>query len=232
MKHYSTYLFDVGGTLIHFDNEKRARVYAERAASVGVFITPDRAMSELDALELEIPERQGDLKLSLDPVAARKYWSEFIAEGFRRLGVGDDVSRVLAREILESRDHFQIVFPDVIPTLNALWGHGARFGIVSNFSGNCEALLSELGLSKYFDFFVVSGIFGAEKPDPRIFRAAIAAADKPVGELVYVGDSIYHDVAGARAVGLDAILLDRTDRHPDFAGPRISTLLQLQDLES
>lgn len=232
MKRYSTYLFDVGGTLIHFDNEKRASVYAERAGAVGVNITPGQVRSVLDALELEIPERQGDLKLSLDPVAARKYWGEFIAEGYRRLGVDDESSQILAREMLASREHFQILFPDVTPALDALQAQGVRFGIVSNFSSNCEELLAEVGLAKYFDFFIVSGIFGAEKPDPRIFQAAIAAADKPTGELVYVGDSLYHDVFGARTAGLDAILLDRTNRHPEFDGARVATLLELPDLVS
>jgi len=41
-----------------------------------------------------------------------------------------------------------------------------------------------------------------------------------------VGDSIADDVEGARALGMEAFLLDRENRHPEFS-PRLDTLLAL-----
>ena len=46
----------------------------------------------------------------------------------------------------------------------------------------------------------------------------------------YVGDSLYSDMEGARAAGLRGVLIDRTDTHPEYAGTRISSLLELQAL--
>ena len=55
---------------------------------------------------------------------------------------------------------------------------GKPLGIISNFSPNCESLMKQFGLAHYFDFFIVSGILGVEKPDPRIFEAALTAAGR------------------------------------------------------
>jgi HAD superfamily hydrolase (TIGR01509 family) len=44
---------------------------------------------------------------------------------------------------------------------------------------------------------------------------------------LYVGDHFGDDVAGARAAGLDVVLIDRADRHGDKPCPRILSLLDL-----
>jgi FMN phosphatase YigB (HAD superfamily) len=49
---------------------------------------------------------------------------------------------------------------------------------------------------------------GVEKPDPRIFRIALERAQVEPDDAVYVGDLYSVDVIGARAVGMDAVLLD------------------------
>jgi len=53
-----------------------------------------------------------------------------------------------------------------------------------------------------------SAVVGVEKPDPRIFRLALAQAGVPPSAAVYVGDLYSVDVVGARRAGLDAVLLD------------------------
>lgn len=230
MKSYSTFLFDVGGTLIRFASEKRAQAYVDRALKAGITVEPSTAVQILDALDLEIPERQKDVPLSLLPgTQARAFWVDFWAEGFRRMGLDEAASQTFAEELLDpvNGGNFQAVFDDVIPTLEGLTAQGKQLGVVSNFSRNCEDLLRQLGLAHYFDFFVVSGIVGIEKPNPRIFEIAVAAAAKPQATIVYVGDSVYHDVEGAQRAGLDAILLDRANRFPDFDGKRITSLLEL-----
>ena len=54
---------------------------------------------------------------------------------------------------------------------------------------------------------IVSSVFGAEKPDPAIFLAALEALDVAPDEALYVGDLYDVDVIGARAAGMDAVLL-------------------------
>ncbi len=227
MSEYSTYLFDGGGTLITHDEWRRAQEYVTRASSVGVTVTQDETYNALQELNHQLNTRMKSVVLSLLPVPEqRAFWIDYWADGFRHIGVGDADAVRFATELLDpfKGEHFQKVLDDTVPALELLKAGGKRMGIISNFSPNCEPLLRELGLAHYFDFFIVSGILGIEKPDPRIFQAAIQAAGKPVSDLVYVGDSIHHDVDGANGVGMAAVLIDRADRFPQFAGTRVRDL--------
>lgn len=229
-REYTTYLFDVGGTLITFDERRRAAKYAEQARTLGLAVTPDAAFEALQRLNDELPERTRGITLSLLPEQEqRAFWLDWWAEGFRQLGIGEPEASRLANELLDpvNGGNFQQVFQDTKPALDALAARGKRLGIISNFSRNCESLLTELGLAHYFDFFIVSAVVGVEKPDPRIFQEAVRAAAQPLSDLVYVGDSVFHDVQGARAAGMDAVLVDRSDRFPQFQGARVRNLREL-----
>jgi putative hydrolase of the HAD superfamily len=64
------------------------------------------------------------------------------------------------------------------------------------------------------------------KPSPLIFRAALELVGCEPRAALMVGDSPRDDVAGARAVGMHALLLDRAGLHPD-ALERIEALSEL-----
>lgn len=225
---YTTIVFDAGGTLLHMDYDVLARVYVQVAATRGVTIAPAYARAVLEELENEMPQRQRQRAVSLEADNGARFWDEFFGDGFRRLGVSDEI----AREITELRTRFQrgefeTLYDDVLPTLEALRAQGKQLGILSNFSPNLEDVLRALGIHAYFSFFIVSGIVGIEKPDARIFDLMVRAARVPRTDIVYVGDSVFHDIEGARAAGLAAILLDRYHQHPKFNGARVHTLREL-----
>ena len=69
-------------------------------------------------------------------------------------------------------------------------------------------ILQGLGLGRHLDFVIDSSQVGVEKPDPRIFRIALERAGMAATDAVYVGDLYSVDVLGARAAGLNAILMD------------------------
>jgi len=56
---------------------------------------------------------------------------------------------------------------------------------------------------------VTSGEVGRPKPAQEIFDAALALAGVAPSEAVHVGDSLEHDVLGAWAAGIPAVLLRR-----------------------
>jgi putative hydrolase of the HAD superfamily len=74
-----------------------------------------------------------------------------------------------------------------------------------------------------------SALVGVEKPDPAIFRAALDALGVAPGEALYVGDLYDVDVVGARAAGMEAVLLlpDTTAPGPDCR--RFTSLAALAD---
>ena len=85
---------------------------------------------------------------------------------------------------------------------------GLRAAVVSNSNGTVRSILEHLGLARDLDFVIDSGEVGVEKPDPAIFRLALERAGVAPAEAVHVGDLYSIDVLGARAAGVEAILID------------------------
>jgi putative hydrolase of the HAD superfamily len=118
-------------------------------------------------------------------------------------------------------------YPDAAPTLAALRGAGLRLAVVSNWDCSLRSVLAGVGLAGAVDAVVVSAEIGVQKPDARIFAAAVAELRRRPGESLFVGDSIDIDVAGARAAGLRAVLLDRAANPAGDASERIFSLADL-----
>lgn len=120
------------------------------------------------------------------------------------LGVGDPrlVGRIATRFVDEARDRLSAN----VPLLDHL-SRRYRLGIVSNFYGNLGAVCHEVGLSPFLTAVVDSARVGCTKPDPRIFRLALATLRTGPARAVFVGDSLQRDMAGARDVGMAHIWL-------------------------
>jgi putative hydrolase of the HAD superfamily len=101
-------------------------------------------------------------------------------------------------------------FPDAAPALRDLRELGLRIVVVSNWDCSLPEVLARIGLDAAVDAVVTSAMVGAPKPDRRIFDAALAAAGCAPHEALHVGDSAEHDLAGALAAGIPALLLDRS----------------------
>jgi HAD superfamily hydrolase (TIGR01549 family) len=105
------------------------------------------------------------------------------------------------------------VYPDVHPTLDGLAARGLLIGAVSNWVWNLPELLHDLDLVRHFAFVAASARIGYEKPHRRIFEWALEQAKVAAGEAVHVGDHLDADVAGAAALGIGAVLIDRERRY-------------------
>jgi len=100
--------------------------------------------------------------------------------------------------------------------VEALRSRGHVLGIVSNVMRTPGTTLREVlrrhGLLGQFAHLAFSDECRIRKPDPGIFRRALAALGVPAADAVHVGDDPWLDVAGARAAGMRAIQVG--------AGPR------------
>ena len=116
------------------------------------------------------------------------------------------------------------VYPEVRNVLTALRECNLALAVVSNFDSRLPPLLDALGLAAFFDAVVCSGETGAAKPDGAIFAHALAALGVEASQTLHVGDSREADHDGARAAGIEALLVVRgsTDRRvgtiPDLRG--------------
>ncbi|MFH5806880.1 HAD family hydrolase [Alienimonas sp. DA493] len=107
----------------------------------------------------------------------------------------------------------QTMDPEVVALLREAREGGLRFAIVTNQTktGATATVLRTLG--KYdagdlFDFVLASADLLIHKPDPRIFRMALAGLGVSPCEAVFVGDTPGTD-GGCEAVGLRYVLCDR-----------------------
>lgn len=99
-------------------------------------------------------------------------------------------------------------YPEVLEILENL---ASRFqlAIVSNFDGRLRMILEQLGVSKFFSRVFVSSELGADKPDPEIFRRALAVINLQANEVLHVGDDPERDWKAAADAGLSLFKLER-----------------------
>jgi len=107
------------------------------------------------------------------------------------------------------------VFEDVLPTLESLRRRNLRLGILSNWDDRLRPLLNRLGLTGYFEVIVVSCEVGHRKPAVEIFQHAARAFGIHPRNLLHVGDSEEHDIAGANQAGAQALGIRRDPLQED-----------------
>lgn len=90
--------------------------------------------------------------------------------------------------------------------------HGNRkLAVISNGIGEGQRRRTASGdILKLFDAFIVSDEVGYWKPDRNIFEIALSELGAHRSEVLYVGDSLKDDYAGARAADIDFCLYNRS----------------------
>lgn len=213
--------FDAGNTLV-FPN---FALVAEKLAARGV---------KVDAATLDRAEQKTRFQLD-DPALIKSSndnsrWTLYFETIFRHCGVGDAsvVDSVVdeLRQIHRTSNLWEVVPPDVPEALKGLKGR-YRMSVISNANGTVREKLRRVGLLDYFETVLDSGEEGVEKPDPRIFHAAVKRTGASMAQSLYIGDMYHIDVAGARAAGMEVVLLDPAGLHHDKPVRRIAALAEL-----
>lgn len=210
-------LFDVGNTLLHVPADPHERALQTIAHLGTVPLALYKAgieQARREWLSSGRPPYEEDLA---------ETWTSLIAAALRSSGFSGDC-RLAARAI---EGVFLVdgwtVFPEVHRVLQRLARAGVRLGVVSNWPARLEKTLAVAGLRQYFDVLAVSGVVGYAKPRPEIFRLALGKLGVEAQSALFVGDSMQDDIAGAAAVGMSALLVDR-DRRFISHGARIESL--------
>jgi putative hydrolase of the HAD superfamily len=193
--------FDALGTLVALDDPV-GRLHTELAAR-GAGVTRDQARAAMRA-EMAYYRAHHDEAGDDDALAdLRRRCAVVVAEALPPTGLGEhDVLAALLAAVRFT------VAPGARRLLGALRDRGVARVVVSNWDVSLHAVLREVGLTALFDGVITSAETGVAKPDPAVFSRALAlvgCAD-PAAAL-HVGDSVEHDVAGARAAGMRAALV-------------------------
>lgn len=217
-------LFDAGNTLIWLDHPFIVEALREH----GVKTTPERLM-----------EAEYASKLLMDELARGGKTDErakamvYFAEMFRQAGAPESAFPALAQRMFArhaEKNLWGSVRERTADTLEELRRRGYRLGVISNADGRVEALLQSVGLRPHFELVIDSGVVGIDKPDPRIFQLAAERMGVQPSEALYVGDIYEIDVQGARAAGMQAVLIDPLEMRAGLDCDRIRTLHDLLGL--
>jgi putative hydrolase of the HAD superfamily len=195
--------FDVGGTLLEVWPSV-GHIYAEVATCNGVKRLSATDLNRRFAAAWRAAKRFSHSRLG---------WARLVDATFRGL-TDRPPSQTFFAELYHrfaSPDAWH-VFPDVVPTLEALAARGTKLGVISNWDERLRPLLKELKLADYFQTTVVSREIRASKPSRAIFQHAVRGLGLPPEAVLHVGDSLAMDVRGAQAAGLSALLLKRFAR--------------------
>jgi putative hydrolase of the HAD superfamily len=109
------------------------------------------------------------------------------------------------------------LYPHVRNTLASLREHGLKLGLLSDFPP--EKKLEHLRLDGFWDTVLCSERAGRLKPDPVSFVELIDQMGIPPERLLYVGNSMRYDIAGAQKSGIKAALVCRPLKRKILFGP-------------
>jgi putative hydrolase of the HAD superfamily len=221
-------LFDFDGTLGHY-RPTHLDLYVQAAAAHGIDVTVEALRAAVDAgwapwetaYGVDHSAHSAD-EGSFAAIRAQLHIGRYLGAGAR---APEAALQAAADELVVAEaaaEHFAL-YEDTVPALERVRAAGLRSYVVSNHIWRLPEVIEALGLwradgSGLIAEVMTSARVGYRKPHPRIFEAAAAMTGEPVEALLYVGDNVAHDVEGARAVGMRAVLIDRDGKHEGLAG--------------
>lgn len=217
--------FDVDFTLIYPGPVFQGLGYRDFCAPYGIDVDP-AAFHGAVAAAASLLDPPGDI------YDAQYYvdYTKRIIEGMG--GTGPEIEAA-AREIYRewaACHHFSL-YEDVPDVLRALRASGITMGLITNSHRCLASFQTHFELEGLFAVTLSSLDHGYMKPHPSIFEAALRAVGAEPSEAVMVGDSLSHDVEGARRLGMRAILVARAGRDSVHCLPDVPVIESLRELE-
>lgn len=220
-------LLDAGDTLIFFD----AAAVSLELARLGHHLPSER----LEAV-LHESKRRYQARL-VSGGSHEDGWSLLMRSLLTLAGLSDETAAAVLPALRAAHDDFYFwrrVPPELPPALQRARAGGIALGVVSNSEGRLASVLDRVGLLTELPLVVDSHLEGVQKPDPEIFRRALVrlgpAFEATPERVVYAGDIPEVDVFGARAAGMQGVLVDAfglyEDRHDV---PRVRSVAELCD---
>jgi putative hydrolase of the HAD superfamily len=195
---------------------------------------------EADAARLDRAHYRGTTAFHTDYTGEfpwNEMWGGYLDRYVDELGVPADVKAEVVEHLQQeftAGGLWSRIIPGSVDDLRLLAATGVRLGVVSNAEGTVAAQLREgevlqvgPGIGVPVDCVIDSGEVGVLKPDPRIFVIALDAMRLQPDQVWYVGDMPGIDVVGARAAGIEPLVIDPFGFH---GGHDYETVTSLRDV--
>lgn len=217
--------FDVDFTLIYPGPTFQAEGYRHACAAHGVEVDPSRFDEATAASSFILDEVE-------DQIYNHDLFVHYTASIIEHMGGRGEGVIDVARQIYEQwsiNQHFEI-YDDVTPALTALQRMGLTVGVISNSHRSLDAFCAHFALHHVISVSISSAEHGYMKPHRSIFDAALSRAGVTPAEAMMVGDSLKHDIEGALAIGMRAVLLRRSGELPPDLPANLPVITTLSDL--
>jgi 2-haloacid dehalogenase len=201
--------FDCYGTLIDWEN-------GMLAALRPLFSRDGRCVSDLHILEL-----YGEIEAELESGPYLPY-RQVLHQAAREVGhrLDIEVSAEEGSAFAESLTRWK-PFIDTVPALQSL-AERFRLGIISNVDDDLFAETRKM-LPVELEFVVTAQQMQSYKPAHRNFEEAIRRSGLSKDQILHAGQSLYHDIAPANALGVRNVWVNRPSIRPGSGAARPGT---------
>jgi len=206
--------FDAGGTLLR-PYPSVGEIYSRVAQRYGCTAGAEDIEKRFREL-WHTRDSVGSLVSYSDEKIERDWWRQMVKEVFSHFEPLTDFDAFFHElyDLFAGPECWQL-YPETIDVLEEFQKRGKRMCVISNWDSRLLNLCKGFALEKYFEFILISAVFGASKPNPRIFQEALRCAGAKPSEAVHIGDSLEDDVQGALKAGMKAVFLDRHERRTE-----------------
>ena len=218
MRKITTVVFDMYETLAWNTREMWMDSFRTVCRSQGLTVDPEALFKEWKEPEVAFRANRYNLK---DPdksppfVSYEDAWRECFRIAFSKMDLEGDSTAAARQTVLDlgERDPYQDAL-DALPEIQAGW----RTGILSNSDdGFLLPLVDRIGWR--FEAVLSSEGARAYKPAAGPFRRVLDMLQVGAEETVFVGDTPYDDVLGAKGVGMRAVWINRNGAPRDPRAP-------------
>jgi HAD superfamily hydrolase (TIGR01549 family) len=205
-------LFDMGGTLIEFENSSW-EVLNQKCTKKGYDFLKKQKLIDIDyqIFEEYLRKEFEEVWIKYNKILKEINFENMIFSLFKKLNLSlTDSNKKEFMNIYYQPVTEQItLIPGAVETLRFYKDNNIKVGLLSNTIFPKRFHLQELnrfGLSRYIDGAIFSSEVGFKKPHPLIFQTALQILDTDPEFAAFVGDRMEEDIQGAQRLGMKTIL--------------------------
>lgn len=200
-------MFDLGGTLCSYEAREQMG-QANGAALLRLGFDP--AAPEVRAARRAASEEVQRVYATRRSFRHTDFFRDRLARTAELLGAAAPAAVLDQFDVENVRNIIEHMPPrrDAADTLQGLVERGLYRAVVSNADDTwLGPVLERHGLADLVVHWTSSEEAGSCKPDTAIYECALTKAERTAAEVLFVGDSLQHDIAGANAVGMRSVLI-------------------------
>ncbi|MEP0264465.1 YjjG family noncanonical pyrimidine nucleotidase [Dokdonia sp.] len=146
-----------------------------------------------------------------------------------KISVTDDIIDKLSEDYITHLPDHNFLFDGTIELLEYLKGKYKLHIITNGFEEVQMTKLKKSKIVSYFDTITTSEAAGVKKPNPRIFKVALQAAQATAEESMMIGDTYEADILGAERMNMKTICFNYHNLEMPDKQIVVDELLEIQN---